>query len=429
MKKNGTNHFLGYSVRYAGYCFYSALLCSLLNCIFITAKYLMKFIAGRSFRYDIQECIPHYYQIQGINSAGLISVTIQACDLDDLCTILQDPKYDFKIKKVFRSNSPVLSANSNGTDLNTTEVKLPKGFIQKCRPPEVKKTKSKKIKKIRDNVQLSYADTSSPQHTKHTVGEPNHRGFGFLKLSVGDFDFVASGVVVMSAYSTLDADDEGSMFVDIPVSAYLDGEAISELNTASVPSTPIPLLISNKFVPCCSGPVPLILEFRHNLNLISDLNRFVNQNNVILPGLTDFVKLNFSERDQSWVGSIHLVGNSTIGGGQESWDLNIGFGCNNNGNWDFVLSIILRRPSQRFVSRITSSFPTSVVCRNGNFYKLLFSFTNGVSTLATATTVNDEVRFFRNLQLSFRINPQNIPSLSQLAEDNTAAYNATLGSS
>ena len=66
-----------------------------------------------------------------------------------------------------------------------------------------------------------------------------------------------------------------------------------------------------------------------------------------------------------------------------------------------------------------------LVCKGGNFYKLAFSSTDSVTTLALATTSNDEAGFFRKLRLAFKIFAQNILPVTQLEEDNTAAYNAT----
>ena len=392
----------------------------------------MKFITGLNFRYDIRECIPHYYEIQGISNNEAISITLVACDLDELCQTLQKQGQNIKIKKVFRFDKPVLPKDDNGADpTSMTRVNLPKGFISKCSNVlAVVLNKKSKVNKTQNNISLSYGDTSVPNQVKHLVGPPVHGDKGLLKLSSTELDFYAFGNIQINDLFSVDADNEGDLTDNIMLGSYLEAESLSSINDVSnIPTARIPLLNFGKRVSCCTGLLPLVLEFRHNLNLIPDLNRFLNRNGLVLTGLTssDFIKLSFSDREQLWVGNLHLTGNSTISNGLESWDFNINFGCDEKGNWNFVLFVILTRSDKRTISRLSASFPNTSVCQNGNFYKLNFSFANGTASFASATTVNDEGQLFRNLQFLLKINSNNSLPLEQLAEDNTAAYNATLG--
>lgn len=217
-------------------------------------------------------------------------------------------------------------------------------------------------------------------------------------------------------------------------SAELAGEGISEISTYDFPLDDIPLFAQNITVSCCNFTIPLTLEFRHQLNSIMPLKRFLNQNNVFLPGLitssqSDYIKLNFSEYESAWVGNVHLKGDSPVGNGQESWDMNFSFECDTSGTWNFLLSIFVNRPTQKIVSTFAASFPSIEVCnKNSNtFMKFAFVLKNGVTVPAASVVVNDEVKLFRNLRMPFRILSQGVSLPSQLDEDNTAAFIATLG--
>jgi hypothetical protein len=375
----------------------------------------LKFISGRSFRYDIKECQPHYYEVQGIGDNGYVSVTLQACDLDELCSILTAKKYNFSIKKVLKFLKPV-SGGSNIDPSAVIEVKLPKG----CKSKKTKTIAAVKVPVQQDPILLSYGDTSVPNRGKHFVGRIQNRS---------DFVFAISGTIETDGQSLIVSDNEGDVFDDVLVDDYLEGETISEMVTSITPQTPLAYLVGGKVVPCCSSPISLILECKHNLNVIPDLNRFLNLNKLSLIGVADgdYVKLTFSDRDNGWIGNLHLSGNSPIVSGRESWDLNFKFACDNNANWDFSVFVFVKRTNQRFMSRLSASFSSDVVCRNDSFGKLTFVSTHGATTLATATTIEDEAKFFRNLRLAFVITSQSTGNLKQLMEDNTAAYVATMG--
>ncbi len=418
----------------------------------------MKIITGRTFRYDIQECIPRYYQVfgkcqkpGGPKSGGHCTkngdcptttvVTVQACDVNEVCQELQNlGLFDFQIEKILRVNRPVLTRDDGGEDPTcTTDVTpdVPPPNCERYDQGVVRLLPEVKVKEEEEKeVELSYGDTR-PQAVRpvYVVGKHQKERHHNLKGS-GDTVLQFYGVAQLTVFSdtVFDADAEGELLAVAKGSSVLEGEAAVEAITPSIPVGTLPLLNEVVSIPCCQSPLPLTIEFKHSLNLIPELARFLNQNRVFLPGLlatpkTDFIKLNFNEREQAWVGTVHLIGDSPVVAGTERWDMTISFGCQNNGTWDFVLNILVRRPDQKFISTFSAAFPTATVCKSDSFVKLNFNLSNGETSPASAVVLNDEAGFFRNLRISFRLQPQDVQSLLQLDEDNTAAYLATFGES
>lgn len=431
----------------------------------------MKFQISKQFKYDIQQCIPHYYQATGTcepppndvtvcqkNSAcpspTVTMIMVMACDVEEACKNIKNQIPNFKIDKMVMFTKPAMKKDSNkqkqqDPTCNVDVTPTPETCVQCC--------------DLLPKEESSLSSLSSSSHSSHSLSSPilspyiehisligpdtllpssssSERSSSSVASSpteTGDFIYYGSGEIIVSVNSPVDSDDAGNLVQNIIFTETILNPVIGQI-FIPVQALPLPQTVQSVQTSCCEALFTLILELKHTLNQIVPFADFLQTNNATLPGIlqigsltSDFIKLSYSLRNNQWRGNLHYEGQSALGSFNESWDILIQFSCLQK-FWQWALTVANIQPSRRSLSRMVVYFQKQDVCPTADtFFGFRFAFdtTQLTTTPASAQPVvlNDEAGFFRNLQMVFSIVPQDIGSGSnQLPVDNSAAYDASI---
>lgn len=253
------------------------------------------------------------------------------------------------------------------------------------------------------------------------------------------------GDVTVVGFGTIDFDDDfivvtsdlGTLSEEVIVSETISNIALSVF-ARSEATVPLPQSNETVTVDCCNTPFTLCLEFKHTLNKIKLLNSFIQSNNLFLPGVirkgssnTDFIKLNYSARNQQWRGNLHFEGVSSQNNIFETWDIVVVFACVNS-LWQFALTITSAQSGNRNTSKLILTYATDDICTDSQaFFGFNFSLDTNSLIISPSSlqpvVLNDDAGIFRDLQLKFSLFAQNGVASHQSPVDNSIAYASSLG--
>jgi hypothetical protein len=172
--------------------------------------------------------------------------------------------------------------------------------------------------------------------------------------------------------SSFNGTDQGTLSVDISGDSQVKNEGVIfpvDDSTATL-STTIPDRVD---LACCSFPLPVRLELRHDIVLIEQFKFFLSRNGFIVPGdisngatTSSFVPLYYSERVGSYLGQLHYNGSSSDSVGTESWSFSFELACNDLTNpktsWQFTMLAKVFFAGRAATIRLSSTYNTSQVC-------------------------------------------------------------------
>ena len=163
---------------------------------------------------------------------------------------------------------------------------------------------------------------------------------------------------------------------------------------------------------CGCGPLPLVLNFKHNFNLGEHLLPFLQRSGNHFP---DFTTGTFRAARDSWQRNYHFTGPGNPAGTTEYWNIVFEFSCSDNVGgidlqaviWKF--SVFFRRRNlntgEDSDSRLVFTFQTDDVCVTSILRSIDFGFvydtqvgtvlTNNGST-ADTVVVHDNIGLFSN---------------------------------
>lgn len=425
----------------------------------------MKFHVSKQFKWDIQECIPRYYQATGQCEAPPFGkdechkngdcptktiVTVMACDVSDACRQIKNKFKNFKLEKLVMFKKPALTRDDNGEDptCNIDVTPGPNNCADCCDLLAQRVQESSSLSSevpslspeiggfsLRAHERLTadeYAVATSSLAPHSPTPEPKYLGLS----GVSNYSFWGSGTLHLEGAAPFDAPDGGELAIDMTFTEEVSDISVTQ---AFVPVSPLPLPQTNELVQlaCCPALFSLNLELHHTFDKMRGFSQFLKTNGFKLPGLirvgggTDFIKLTYNLRNDQWQGSVTYTGQSPQGSFTESWNISIQFGCEGE-RWKFSLAVTNTQPNKRYLSRLLSYYKTDTVCPTADVF-FGFKFVIDTSTAASNPSaaqplvINDDAGFFRDLRLAFRVLPQNRPPGSyQTPADNTAAYDATL---
>lgn len=225
------------------------------------------------------------------------------------------------------------------------------------------------------------------------------------------------GVVSFEGFVTSFASNEGAVLLSTPVDV-------------------LPLVIGTRNVTDCCFSISNQLEFRHNLNLISDFGNFLKRNGKRIPGQInnkknseDFISLIYSSRSNSWIGNYFISGLFTKGSGKEDWIVSVEFGCFNK-KWRFSIKLYRKNNFYDATLRFLCNFTPDQICSSPQgFSNFNFSFSPLVlQTIPGSTSVifNDEdnMSSFGPNVFEFYIGSQPISSIITTDVDFTKQINS-----
>jgi len=422
----------------------------------------MKFSLEKQFSWDINECIPHFYQVtmqceappvdkEDCHKNGdcptVTMVTIMACDLDDVCNQLKKKFVKPTIQKIVKFTKPALTRDDNGEDptCNVEVTPTPANCVTCCDLLGTESESSSESSSSEDSLSPYIGDVSligptrprnfirsieggpSPSPDAEHLHDPRMLGLA----QADNFSYYGTGTIVFTGGADIDSNNDGEIVQNITFSEQITDELIKDI---FIPTTvlPLPQTLQVIQIPCSDADFTLTLELKHKLDKIKPLAAFLKTNNLRLPGIlkvgtnnVDFIKLNYNTRDDQWRGNLHYSGQSPSGSGTESWDIGITFACLKL-FWQFGITINNGRKS----SRLIAYYRKEDVCPGDAFFGFRFTIDTTLLESKPATSqpivLNDEMGFFKDLQLAFRVLSQNRGSGShQLPVDNTIPYDAS----
>ncbi len=420
----------------------------------------MKLFVGHQFSWDIEECIPRFFQATGTCEAPpddpdechkngdcptQTIITVMACDVEDACKQIKSKLKNFKLEKLVRFKKPALGRDSQDSNedptCNEDVTPTPDDCIECCdllgvaTPPPSSESSSLEFE---EESSLELASFSSfPLRSQQLIDDDEGDTEEPSLTEVNSYVYYGTGYITLEGGAAIDSDDLGEIPIEMTFSEEITDDQMLEV-FVPVPTLPLPQAVSTVQLDCCPAQFTLAMELRHTLNRIKPFAAFLKTNNLTLPGIIaqgntnpNFIKLNYSARNGQWQGNLHFSGQSVLGNFNELWDFGFQFGCEGS-NWKFSLSVANTQPSKRYLSRMLVYYKLDTVCPLSDVF-FGFKFSIDVAQLtsspapAQSIVVNDDGGFFRNLQLAFRVLPQNRGSGSrQTLADNSAAYDDTL---
>lgn len=414
----------------------------------------MRLIIGKEFSWDIQECIPHHFQATGTCTAPAPEVdcygngecptttivSVMACDVQEACKLIKEKIANFKLARLVMFTRPALTRDVRRTNLTDPlcNVDVTPGCVGECCD-----LIAELIELGGDPSSDSAEEIIAEEQTLITRDGPR-RAPEFLlaensdeiMYDEGGYTFYGSGILGLTGSAEVVADDMGDIGINLIFEEeILDDQVIETFST--VETSPLPQVIETVQLDCCPAPFTLILELKHTFHKIKPFALFLQTNGLTIPGKivplgtkTDFIKLNYNLRNDQWQGNLNFTGQSPFGNFNETWGFGIQFGCEGN-QWKFALNVINQQPTRRFLSRLLTYYSLDTVCPSNAFFGFRFNIDVerlvSIPITSQSIVVNDDAGFFRNLQMAFRILPQNIGSGSrQFPADNDAAFKQTL---